>query len=101
MNEMYSKEAVEEALRLTAMGSVGILGKKDAAESLEKLPESLQGMVVASTVAAFGAKQKVLGKIVGDVLDKLKEGEDPAIQNKVAEMVKSKIADKLKDFPKV
>lgn len=49
---MFTKEAVEEALRLTAMGCCGILSKENAEESLNKLPEDLSRAVMAATISA-------------------------------------------------
>lgn len=38
---LYTEEAVEKALELTALGILGILEKKEAEEGLAKLPERL------------------------------------------------------------
>ena len=37
MEKMFTKEAVEEALRLTAMGCCGILSKENAEELTENI----------------------------------------------------------------
>nr|DAJ81333.1 MAG TPA: hypothetical protein [Caudoviricetes sp.] len=58
--KLYSEEAVNEALRLTAMGTAGILDKKDAEETLSKLPEDLAKRVMASTVAAHKAREAAM-----------------------------------------
>lgn len=71
MNEekKYSVEEVQEALRLTAMGTAGILGREDAEKTLEKLPKELAAYVMASTLAAHKAKslaEKFLKELGGN-----------------------------------
>lgn len=58
--KLYSEEDVMEALRLTAMGTAGILEEKDAKETLEKLPKDLANRVMASTIAAHKAQEMVM-----------------------------------------
>lgn len=58
--KLYSEEDVNEALRLTAMGTAGILDKKDAEESLNKLPKDLANRVMASTIAAHKSRELVM-----------------------------------------
>lgn len=58
--KLYSVEVVNEAIRLTAMGTAGILEKKDAEESLSKLPEDLAKRVMASTIAAHKAREAAM-----------------------------------------
>lgn len=58
--KLYSVEVVNEAIRLTAMGTAGILDKKDAEESLSKLPEDLAKRVMASTIAAHKAREAAM-----------------------------------------
>lgn len=58
--KLYSEEDVMEALRLTAMGTAGILEEKDARETLEKLPKDLSNAVMASTIAAHKARELVM-----------------------------------------
>lgn len=61
MEEKYSHSDVMEAMRLVAMGTCGILAKKDAEQTLNKLPESLGKLVVASTLAALQTKSIAKG----------------------------------------
>lgn len=58
--KLYSVEVVNEAIRLTAMGTAGILDKKDAEESISKLPEDLAKRVMASTIAAHKAREAAM-----------------------------------------
>lgn len=58
--KLYSEEDVKEALRLTAMGTAGILEEKDAKETLEKLPKDLANWVIASTIAAHKSQELVM-----------------------------------------
>ena len=58
--KLYSVEVVNEAIRLTAMGTAGILDKKDAEESISKLPEDLANRVMASTIAAHKAREAAM-----------------------------------------
>lgn len=77
MEKVFTKEAVEEALRLTAMSCCGILSKENAEESLNKLPEDLSRAVMAATISARMIEQglkssestlaEILKKICGEV----------------------------------
>lgn len=58
--KLYSVEVINEAIRLTAMGTAGILDKKDAEESISKLPEDLAKRVIASTIAAHKAREAAM-----------------------------------------
>lgn len=58
--KLYSVEVINEAIRLTAMGTAGILDKKDAEESISKLPEDLAKRVMASTIAAHKAREAAM-----------------------------------------
>lgn len=58
--KLYSEEDVMEALRLTAMGTAGILEEKDAKDTLEKLPKDLANKVMGSTIAAYKAREIVM-----------------------------------------
>lgn len=58
--KLYFEEDVMEALRLTAMGTAGILDKKDAEESLNKLPKDLANRVMTLTIAAHKAQKMVM-----------------------------------------
>ncbi len=70
---MFTKEAVKEALRLTAMGCCGILSKENAEESLNKLPEDLSRAVIAATVSAemvahdLKSAESLLAKILKEI----------------------------------
>lgn len=66
MEEKYSYSDVMEAMRLVAMGTCGILTKEDAEETLNKLPESLRKIVIASTLDALHTKSIVKG-LCGDL----------------------------------
>lgn len=60
MNEkekVYSIEDVNEAIRITALGVAGILGRQDAKETLNKLPKSLASCVMASMIAAHKTRE--------------------------------------------
>lgn len=75
--KLYSEETVNEALRLTAMGTAGILDKKDAEETLSKLPEDLAKRVMASTVAAHKAREAAMAAaLLKAVLSNEKESEE-------------------------
>ena len=72
-SKMFTKEAVEEALRLTAMGCCGILSKENAEESLNKLPEDLSREVIAATISAKMIEQDLKsGKsFIAEILKKI------------------------------
>ena len=73
--KVFTKEAVEEALRLTAMGCCGILSKEDAEESLNKLPEDLARAVMTATISAKMIEQNLkAGKLIlAEILKKICE----------------------------
>lgn len=56
---LYTEEAVEKALELTALGILGILEEKEAEEGLAKLPERLQKKVMAVTIAGIKTRHKL------------------------------------------
>lgn len=76
MGKVFTKEAVEEALRLTAMGCCGILSKESVEESLNKLPEDLSRAVMAATISAkmieqdFKFGKSLLAEILKEVCGK-------------------------------
>lgn len=75
--KLYSEEDVNEALRLTAMGTAGILDKKDAEENLNKLPKDLANRVMASTVAAHKAREAAMAAaLLKAMLSNEKESEE-------------------------
>lgn len=75
--KLYSEEDVNEALRLTAMGTAGILDKKDAEESLNKLPKDLANRVMASTIAAHKSRELVMMAAMLDSLGGKDKSEKP------------------------
>ena len=77
MEKVFTKEAVEEALRLTAMGCCGILSKENAEESLNKLPEDLSRAVMAATISAKMIEQGLKsGKsLLAEILKEIRGGE--------------------------
>lgn len=77
MEKVFTKEAVEEALRLTAMGCCGILSKENAEESLDKLPEDLSRAVMAATISAKMIEQDLKsGKsLLAEILKEICGGE--------------------------
>lgn len=72
-SKVFTKEAVEEALRLTAMGCCGILSKENAEEALGKLPEDLSRVVMATTISVKMIEQDLKsGKsILAEILRKI------------------------------
>lgn len=76
-SKVFTKEAVEEALRLTAMGCCGILSIEDAKESLNKLPEDLSRAVMIATISARMIKQGLKSGelILAEILKKVCEEE--------------------------
>lgn len=89
MNKVYSKEAVEEALRLVALGVAGILPKEDAESTLNKLPEDLAKMVMATTLAAHETQKLALGRLK-EVLEKNAKPGNNEISETVCEMIRNK-----------
>lgn len=85
MNEkqkMYTEDAVDEALKLTALAVAGILPEKEAEEGLGKLPADLKRKVIANTMAAFTTRDMVMQLLpsketLKEILEKLtaKKGE--------------------------
>lgn len=72
-SKVFTKEAVEQALRLTAMGCCGILSKENAEESLNKLPEDLSRAVMAATISARMIEQGLKSgeSILAEILKKV------------------------------
>lgn len=54
---MYTNEQVDEALKLTAAGSVGVISTERLIKELDKLPEKLARKVRAAILAAQQTKQ--------------------------------------------
>ena len=52
MEKVFTKEAVEEALRLTAVSCCGLLSKEYIEKVLDKLPKDLSRAVMAAIVSA-------------------------------------------------
>lgn len=61
---LYSEEDVNEAIRITALGTAGLLDKKDAEETLNKLPKDLADRVMASTIAAHKAREAAMAMAI-------------------------------------
>lgn len=50
-NKLFTKEAVDTALRVCALGSLGLADPRELAKDLTSLPEDLGRMVIASIMA--------------------------------------------------
>lgn len=73
--ELFSKEAVIAAIRLTAHGTAGVMPREEAEKILESLPEDLATTVMVETVAAckakIAAKAKAMAKVFNTFADDL------------------------------
>lgn len=73
--KLYSLETVFEAIRITAMGAVGILDKEEAEAALSKMPEDVSRYVMASTVAAHETQKIAMARAMEKILAKISKEE--------------------------
>lgn len=70
MEKVFTREAVEVALQLVALGVAGMLDPKYAKEKLEALPEDLSKMVMATTMSAHATQKAVLPELLDKLIEK-------------------------------
>ena len=84
-NKLFTQEAVNTALRVCVLGSLGLVDPRDLAKNLTSLPEDLGKMVMASIMAGhmtllkFGASKSEASKsgdnLEQEVLKAIKESQ--------------------------
>ncbi len=73
--KLYSQETVFEAIRITAMGTAGILDKEEAEAALSKMPENVARYVMASTLAAHETQKIAMARAMEKILAKISKEE--------------------------
>lgn len=68
-NKLFTQEAVNTALRVCVLGSLGLADPKELAKDLTSLPENLGKMVMASIMAGHVTLLKSRASKAGDNLE--------------------------------
>ena len=68
-NKLFTQEAVNTALRVCVLGSLGLVDPRDLAKNLTSLPEDLGKMVMASIMAGHVTLLKSRASKAGDNLE--------------------------------
>lgn len=68
-NKLFTQEAVNTALRVCVLGSLGLADPRELAKDLTSLPEDLGKMVMASIMAGHATLLKSRASKAGDNLE--------------------------------
>lgn len=74
-NKLFTQEAVNTALKVCVLGSLGLADPKELAEDLTSLPENLGKMVMSSIIAGHVTLLKAGNNLEQDVLKAIKESQ--------------------------
>ena len=69
MDKLFTKEAVNTALKACVLGSLGLGDPKELAKEIDSLPEDLGKMVITSIVAGHVTLLKSRASKAGDNLE--------------------------------